>query len=103
MPAADSFCLGCWMFGLMIKFGLVKDSVYQTFINSKVEVSAPGNTAYSTTHCPAAVTCLAPTHALPLPSQRVLPHLLSALEPRICCSVPAHRPRTARAPRYETD
>ncbi|KAG2443533.1 hypothetical protein HXX76_001885 [Chlamydomonas incerta] len=38
MESAIDFCLGCWMFGLMIKFGLVKDSVYQTFINSKVEI-----------------------------------------------------------------
>ncbi|KAG2497195.1 hypothetical protein HYH03_004784 [Edaphochlamys debaryana] len=37
MEWALDFCLGCWMFGMMIKFGLVKDTVYQTFINTKDE------------------------------------------------------------------
>ncbi|KXZ47349.1 hypothetical protein GPECTOR_36g72 [Gonium pectorale] len=38
LDSVVDFCLGCWMFGLMIRFGLVSDTVYQTFIDSKAEV-----------------------------------------------------------------
>ncbi|KAG2453177.1 hypothetical protein HYH02_002501 [Chlamydomonas schloesseri] len=37
MEGAFNFCLGCWVFELLIKFGLVKDTVYQTYIETRVE------------------------------------------------------------------
>lgn len=34
------FCMGCWMFGFLIKFGLVSPYIYQVFTNIKVETTA---------------------------------------------------------------
>lgn len=31
------FCLGCWMFGLMIRFGIVPRSIYMVYANTRAE------------------------------------------------------------------
>lgn len=43
LECAIDFCLGCWMFQMMNRFGLVSSNVYQTFINTKEEAEYTWN------------------------------------------------------------